>query len=134
MSSKINAIDNFLKNLNSRYKMLKKYLLLWTILFLFCNATVFSEVVQDTLTITVTTPEGNIIVPVSVLPQSINWGEMTIKGTYSGSPAHDKTEEIPCSLPRGNSNYTTTNYPPKLADKFYFLTNLFFKIYFTINL
>jgi hypothetical protein len=40
--------------------MLKKNLQLWTILFLFCNATAFSEVVQDTLKVTITPPEGDI--------------------------------------------------------------------------
>ncbi|MDR2763078.1 MAG: hypothetical protein LBB88_10780 [Planctomycetaceae bacterium] len=63
----------------------------------FSGTVALSANVPDTLNVTAqTSPDGNIIAAVSVQnPFSESWASITLKGEYTGSPAHNNTEEIP---------------------------------------
>ncbi|MDR2168905.1 MAG: hypothetical protein LBP59_02065 [Planctomycetaceae bacterium] len=77
--------------------MLKQFFCGLFILLAFSGAIILSAEVSDTITVTAKTlPEGNIIGAVSVqTPFTENLVAVTLKGEYTGSPAHNNTEEIP---------------------------------------
>jgi hypothetical protein len=68
------------------------------LIFLTTGGTVvLSEEIPDSLNVTAkTSPEGDIIAAVSVQnPFRENLASITLKGEYTGTPAHNNTEEIP---------------------------------------